>query len=609
MEVTEVSTVSHVQGFIDALDAGRVRGWVYDPHAHSGPAHFYVALDGKIITQGIADQYRQDLEQAGFGSGFCSFSISFPLPFSNVVGKKLTLLDKNGRLIEGAVLDITSELPHVEFALLGVTKHELEFVYKGKVAINSSIIASVDGTPIASLDTALIEGGEQRFSIALPNHLECNEECMLQLSVVGFPCVVWQEKTKLTTVIGNTSQVPTLPPLQIRSTEYELEQIKSKADSNTIVMIDIQTPTPDSDAGSYAAVEEIKLIQKLGYHVVFVPLTFNFQQKYTTDLEALGVDVCYSPNYASIEQALSEALIEASAVYITRYNVAFQCLDFIKQHAPSLPILFNNADLHFLREIRSALLVPSDTESNKNIRAERLQKALDTKYKELAIMSKVDVILSYNESEHAVITSHLLEQDKIFSCPWVLHDKQAKCQFGSGSGIAFLGGYKHLPNVEAVEYFFESVFPKLFATDPTITIHIYGSHMPESFKRFEHPNVELVGFVENLDDVYLRHRIFIAPLLSGAGIKGKVLESTAYGIPSVLSPVAAESTGLVHQTSTLVAQTPEQWVDEITTLYHDEALWARLAQNALNLASERYSVNCGLQKMGAAFRYVGLQVC
>jgi hypothetical protein len=388
--------------------------------------------------------------------------------------------------------------------------------------------------------------------------------------------------------------------------EQPSNHINGGASSNTIVMIDIQAPTPDRDAGSYAAIEELKLIQLLGYKVVFIPLSLEFQNKYTESLEDLGVEVCYAPKFTSIEQVLKVKLPQASAVYITRYNVASQCLGFIKQYAPSLPILFNNADLHFLREIRSALLIPLDTEINKAKREERLQAALEIKYKELTVMNDVDVILSYNDAEHAVITSHLLEQDKIFSCPWVLHRKETQCQFDSSRGIAFLGGYKHKPNVEAVEYFFEYIFPKLIESEPGITVSIYGSHMPDSFKRFEHPNVELVGFVESLDDVYLHHRIFIAPLLSGAGIKGKVLESTSYGIPSVLSPIAAESTGLVHQTSALIAQTPEQWVDEISRLYNNKALWTQIANNALNLASERYSVACGLKKMANAFRYAGL---
>jgi glycosyltransferase involved in cell wall biosynthesis len=73
---------------------------------------------------------------------------------------------------------------------------------------------------------------------------------------------------------------------------------------------------------------------------------------------------------------------------------------------------------------------------------------------------------------------------------------------------------------------------------------VYGSNMPERFKEFESDNINIVGFAETLDGVYHDHRVFIAPLLSGAGIKGKVLESMAYNLPTVLTNVAAEGTGL-----------------------------------------------------------------
>ncbi len=326
--------------------------------------------------------------------------------------------------------------------------------------------------------------------------------------------------------------------------------VEGRAVLGTILVIDAQTPTPDSDAGSYAAIQEIKLLQALGYHVVFIPLKMSFEPRYTERLQSMGIEVCYAPYYRSFLDAILDHLPTSSAVYITRHHVASQCLETIRTHAPDVPVLFNNADLHFLREIRSALSMPAESEDQKRIQQQLLNAALETKNSELDVMKQANAVLSYNDSEHAVITSHLLTQDKIFKCPWVLEAKEKQCQFQSSQGIAFLGGYKHWPNVEAVEFFLEHVFPALVEQAPDINVYLYGSHMPDTFQRFSHPNLHLIGFVENLDDVFLNHRLFIAPLLSGAGIKGKVLESAAYGTPSVLSPIAAESTGL-SITSTL----------------------------------------------------------
>jgi glycosyltransferase involved in cell wall biosynthesis len=53
----------------------------------------------------------------------------------------------------------------------------------------------------------------------------------------------------------------------------------------------------------------------------------------------------------------------------------------------------------------------------------------------------------------------------------------------------------------------------------------------------------MVGFAETLDGVSHDHRVSVAPLLSGGGIKGKILESMAFNLPTVLTDIAAEGTG------------------------------------------------------------------
>ena len=91
----------------------------------------------------------------------------------------------------------------------------------------------------------------------------------------------------------------------------------------------------------------------------------------------------------------SDAGGSSTLVYITRYYVAVEVIDAIRKYAPQAKILFCNADLHFLRQLRSALL---------NGSANAMAEAVKVRDQELAVMRKVDVTLSYNEVEHAVIS-------------------------------------------------------------------------------------------------------------------------------------------------------------------------------------------------------------
>ncbi|CAA0107479.1 N-acetylglucosaminyl-diphospho-decaprenol L-rhamnosyltransferase [Halioglobus japonicus] len=358
-----------------------------------------------------------------------------------------------------------------------------------------------------------------------------------------------------------------------------------------VLVLDAHTPRPNWEAGAYAAVQEMKILQALGCKITFAPEYMPHCGDSTAMLQRMGIEVLYAPFYSSISDVLKRRLAEMDAVYITRYSVAEKYIDMIRENSTAR-IIFNNADLHFLREIRSALSKSGDKD--------KLDKALITKDAELAVCGKSDAVLSYTSTEHAVITSHILEADKLHITPWVMETKTGGRPFQEREGIAFLGSFGHLPNLEAVEYLLNEIMPLLLTVNPDITLSVYGSNMPEEFSKHQSDNVQMVGFVENLDEIYHKHRIFVAPLISGAGIKGKVLEAMAYGVPCVVSEFAVEGTGLTNGVSTLIAEDPHEWVNAIAQLYNDEALWNRFVENERIIATENYSFEHGV----AAFRKI-----
>jgi hypothetical protein len=361
------------------------------------------------------------------------------------------------------------------------------------------------------------------------------------------------------------------------------------------LMIDYTVPRPDHDAGSYAAVQEIRMLQANGFKVSFVSENMSHLGKYTDALQKMGVECFYAPFHSGINHVLETRGKEFDVVYITRYDVAERHLSAVRQHTRA-KVLFNNADLHFLRELRTALVTENSD----------LSGPLATRDRELALMRQVDGILSYNPTEHAVIVSHNFKDDNLFICPWVLDGRGHTTPFQARSGLAFLGGYRHPPNVEAVKFFVEQVMPLLRKRLPGVAFHIYGSHMPDSFKQYEDEDVILEGFVENLDDVFESRRLMVAPLLSGAGIKGKVLEAMSAGMPTVLTPVAAEATGLTHGISAMIVEELQAWVDAIAELYEDEARWQQVSQHALALARSSYSFEHGIKGMAKALKGVGV---
>jgi len=364
-----------------------------------------------------------------------------------------------------------------------------------------------------------------------------------------------------------------------------------------VLFIDYTTPRPDRDAGSYAALQEMKLVQSLGYKVTFLPENMAHLGRYTEDLEKDGIEVITAPFYLSKSDYIDAHAAEFDAIYITRYYVGQATIPHIRRVAPQVKIVFNNADLHFLRQLRAGLALndPGQVEAAKQVRNE-----------ELEVMRWTDVVLSYNDVEHAVIQSHTDGAVKVLTCPWVVDIPATVPPMDARRGLSFLGSFKHHPNYEGVAWFADEVMGLLAAERPDIALAIYGAGMGDKVRALAAANIDPVGYVADVADAYDRHRVFVAPLLSGAGIKGKVLSALSHGVPTVLSPVAAEGVGLRHGHDCMIAVTPRDWVDAIGALYDDAALWAQVSENGRAYVAERFSFETGRAQMRAAFEAVDL---
>lgn len=370
--------------------------------------------------------------------------------------------------------------------------------------------------------------------------------------------------------------------------------------ARNVLMIDHSIPDETSDAGSYAAIQEMKLMQSLGCQITFLPWDMTITDSAARKLEVMGVRAIGGTRKYNFETLLTEELAQADVVYVTRFGVAEVVIPIVKKRNPGIPILFNNADLHFLREMRAL--------PQREMRKGLLKQVLDIRRRELAVCSRVDAVLCYTAAEHAVISSHLHGRINLQLTPWVIDLKDLGPPHEARSGIAFLGNFQHQPNREAVVHFIENVMPLLTASRSDIVLHIYGSNMSDDLAALASANVSVEGYVENLDDVFHRHRGFVAPLLSGAGIKGKVLEAMSYGTPVALSEIAAEGTGLVDQVSAFVCETGEEYVAAIISFYDDADVWEALRTQARLIAAHRYSSEHGRKRFRRIFESVGLQL-
>lgn len=384
------------------------------------------------------------------------------------------------------------------------------------------------------------------------------------------------------------------------------ELIKDRGILGRALFLDHGTPRSDRDAGSHAALAEMDLVAALGYKVTFLPANLAWLGSYSEVLQRRGIECIHAPFVLSLEQFIQERGSEFDFIYLTRYTTVRDSLHLLRLYAPQARLIFCNADLHYLRELRQARAADLDRDA----RRQALAAVEDTRRLELDAIGAVDLTLTYSEVEQAVIEADSLGAAATARCPWVVDAVVEPVPLEQRSGIAFLGSYQHPPNRDGVEAFLVDVWPELRSRCTGLTFHLYGSGLSgELNQRWQAmEGIHVHGWIKDAAVVYERHRVFIAPLRAGAGLKGKVIAALAHGIPQVLSPVAAEATGLRDGVEVFIAPQPGRWIEAIAHLVDDDLLWHRCSEAALDHARRHYSRQQGLELMAAALTRLDLPV-
>lgn len=158
--------------------------------------------------------------------------------------------------------------------------------------------------------------------------------------------------------------------------------------------------------------------------------------------------------------------------------------------------------------------------------------------------------------------------------------------------VLFVGSYAHRVNSEGVERFILNCWPKIHAAVEDATLRIVGSGNWQAAKaKFNHiPNVEIVGFVDDLAEEYQKSAFTIAPLFEGGGTKIKVLETLFYQRTAVITNHAQYGyDNLKHKESLWVAATESELIEGCIYLLNNPDLRAEMAAKGHKTVVEGYS--------------------
>jgi glycosyltransferase involved in cell wall biosynthesis len=281
----------------------------------------------------------------------------------------------------------------------------------------------------------------------------------------------------------------------------------------------------------------------------------------------------------SMEQHLREAGARYQAVIMSRVDVAAQVIAAVRRHCPQAKRIFDTVDLHFLREARRAGV----TDARRGATAERI------KEQELAIARACDVTLVVSPVERDLLAREAPDIT-VDLVSLIVTPDPTETTFAERNGILYIANFQHPPNCDALEDYLRSIHPLVHERLPEATLTVIGAHVPPALERLARDGVRFAGPIADIRPSFSGARLSIAPLRYGAGIKGKVITSLAYGVPVVTTSVGAEGMALKHGEDILIADAAGAFADAVVALHSDAALWHRVAENGQRAVTTQFSV-------------------
>lgn len=300
------------------------------------------------------------------------------------------------------------------------------------------------------------------------------------------------------------------------------------------------------------------------------------QERYLRELHRLGIETHlfhFDLKDLICRRGVTHVMLE---FYFTfeRYGSIVRAAD------PRVPIILDSVDVHFAREALMASVAGSRAAASV---------ARRTRRRELRAYAGADVVLAVTPRDREL----LLREHPALAVEVVPNVHEVPSQNGAGlrdrDHLLFVGGFKHPPNADAVTHFVRDAFPLIKARVPGAHLSVVGEGPPAEVLSLQSHDVNILGHVPDLEPLLRSATVSVAPLRFGGGLKGKVGEAMAYGLPVVTTPVGVQGMELTNGREIMIAEGSEAFADAVVRVCQDGDLATLMAERAQTYVERHYS--------------------
>lgn len=165
-----------------------------------------------------------------------------------------------------------------------------------------------------------------------------------------------------------------------------------------------------------------------------------------------------------------------------------------------------------------------------------------------------------------------------------------------------LGSMDWMPNREAVEWFLKKCWPKLHSIFPSLKLYLAGRSFPQEIIDAKYPNVICEGKIEDAHSYMRKKQIMIVPLLSGSGMRVKIIQGMALGKTIISTKIGAEGIPVENGNNIFLADTPEEFLEAISNCINNQGGCKQTGINGRKFAEENYSNQAAGKKIDVFYK-------
>ena len=335
----------------------------------------------------------------------------------------------------------------------------------------------------------------------------------------------------------------------------------SRDSKGIIVLCDRDAPSSLRDAGSLRTLQIISHLKEIGFHVIFSATNFSTREIDLVKLEKSGVEIHRTKT--ELLESLKTRTSRIKLYWLVRPEVSSYFRSELLQ-LKSAPVLVDMQDIRYEKS--------------------RFDTKIDREFLEQALTADMTVLCSQVETNQLASLYPELNLQTL----WAEYNADPrKVNWADRSGLVFVGGFRHKPNIEGLNFFIDEVLPILRLSNFQEEIRVVGSGLEKTYvEKLKSLGINYLGVVQNIDEIYFASKIAIAPLISGGGRKGKIGEALSYGLPIVTTLIGAEGFFFSENGPARVTDDPKQFAEEIIKLVNEEILWESSSQRAYDYCNQ-----------------------